>query len=135
MKVSLRGNVTLEQIESLLEQGMSSGIFKITRKIDRIKIASNPVKGAVVTIKASDNFSEVKVTPQMPIALAMQIILLIPAVLIFLALGTVERTIDASIFKAYALPIAFFGPILLSHIVSRPFAKQCVELISKGLQT
>ena len=135
MKVNLRGNATLDQIESVFVRGMSPDTFKITRKSDRIKIASNPLKGAVVTIKASDNLSQVKVTPQMPIALAITVILIIAAVMISLAVSAVYGKLAGRIFTTYALAIAIFGPVFLSHIISRPFAKQCADIISKGLQT
>jgi len=134
MKIDLTGNVTLNQIESVLARTSSTDIIKITKKSDCIKVASNPLKGAVVTIKASDNFSQVKVTPQMPIALAMTIILVIATVMIHQAIGVAYGKLDGWIFIRYAGAIAIFGPVLLSHIVSRPFAKRCVDIISRGLQ-
>ena len=134
MKVYLRGDVTLDQIKSVLARGMSTSSIKITRKSDRIKIAKNPIEGAVVTIKPSDNLSQVKVTPQMPIALVMEITLVVAALMISIAVSVAYGKLADRIFTGYALAIAIFGPVFLSHIVSRSFAKRCVDIISKGLQ-
>lgn len=134
MKIEVDRNVTMEDVEAALQHEFTERTVKIKREKDQLNVSVNSIQGAVIRLRRADTMTRMEVLPQMPIQGTLTIVSVIVASIIYQTCGHIYGIRCGHICGLPAIFFAVGWPLLLSRIVSRSIATECVAILSKTFQ-